>query len=235
MNGRRRFGPGVPPIDSAPELGSGALPRTALPVQGGLPRHLEAHLHRLEAGAAAMGEAVGWLPSMQEPLTDWLEATTGSGEAALRLILDPRAGILTAQLEPLPAVPRPCRLIPMRHPLEARLGDPTTGHKGLSGPWGKATLAEAQRKGGDDALLLWRDGTLAETAIATVGIEAEGVLTLPLRQGRVASLTERLDLPDWAHARGLRIEVKAVSLPSARAGVIWCMNALRGIWSATLL
>jgi branched-subunit amino acid aminotransferase/4-amino-4-deoxychorismate lyase len=235
MSGSRLFGPGTALPPPGPGPGSGALPRTALPVHAGVPRHLEAHFHRLEAGAAALGQGAAWLPGLREPLTTWLEAATGMGNAALRLVLDPGAAVLSAHLEPLPWAPQPCQLVPMRHPLGSLRADPTARHKGLSGPWGRAILAEAQRLGGDDALLLWPDGTVAETAIAAVGVEAGGVLAMPPIQGRVASLTERLDLPAWARSRGLRIEMKPLTLPSARAGAIWCMNALRGIWPATLL
>jgi branched-subunit amino acid aminotransferase/4-amino-4-deoxychorismate lyase len=153
----------------------------------------------------------------------------------LRLVLHPYAGLLEGRLEPLPVPVEPYLLVPRPHPLAGRRGDPILAHKGLGGPWGAEILASAQHLGAADALLLWSDGTLAETAIAAVGLERDGVFTLPPPPGRVASLAVQLDLPVWAAARGLRIAEAALTPAQALAGRLWCMNALRGIWPATLL
>jgi branched-subunit amino acid aminotransferase/4-amino-4-deoxychorismate lyase len=211
-----------------------ALPRTALPVHHGMPRHLEAHLRRLQAGAATLGAEVPWLPGIQSELEAWLGAEPLSPDAALRLVLHPQVAGLSASLEPLPITPDPYRLALLPHPLEARRLDPTVTHKGLAGPWSQAVLAAAQEAGTEDALLLWADGTLAETAIAAVGLERGKALIVPPPQGRVASLAERLDLPDWARSRGLRVEVASLPLAALPEGRLWCMNALRGIWPASL-
>ncbi len=234
MKATRSFGPGrVDPAQVA-SVPAG-LPRTALPIRAGVPCHLGAHLLRLEAGAAALGREVPWLAQIRTELEGWLEAEArGGGEAALRLVLHPDAALLSALLEPLPAVPRPYRLKALPHPLGAQREEALLLHKGLAGPWSQAVLAEARQAGAEDALLLWPDGTLAETAIAAVGLERDGVLAMPPAQGRVASLAERLDLPAWARERGFRIEVAARSLPALRDGRLWCMNALRGIWPAEL-
>ncbi len=235
MNEARQFGPGLlrPAHGSLP--GSDQRPRTALPVSRGVPRNLEAHFNRLEAGAAALGQAVDWLGSIRAELEGWLDSKKGPNETALRLVLDPEAAVLFARLEPLPAPPRPCRLVPLPHPLGTRRLDPTLRHKGLAGSWGKEVLAEAGRLGAQDALLLWPDGSVAETAIAAVGIETGGVLKMPPPEGRVASLAERLELPAWAQSRGLRIETAVLPLSLTIEGRLWCMNALRGFWPATLL
>jgi branched-subunit amino acid aminotransferase/4-amino-4-deoxychorismate lyase len=201
----------------------------------GHPRHLEAHLLRLAAGASALGQPVKWLAGLQAEITTWLASATPKEDATLRLILHPGPGLLTGWLEPLPSAPQPYRLIPMSHPLDGRREDPAVIHKGLSGPWGSSVLAAARQLGAEDALLIWPDGTLAETAIASVGVESAGILSLPGPRGRVASLAERLDLPGWARSRGLRVETAELSLTHAREGRLWCMNALRGIWPAALL
>lgn len=236
MNHPRAFGPGA----KEPQLAAGtnlpdAVPRTALPVGPDGPRHLEAHFGRLQAGAALLGHAAPWLPGVQAELRAWLVEVLQGGEAALRLVLHPDRGILLARLEPLPAAPDPCRLVPMPHPLWNRRLDPAAPHKGLTGPWPSEAWAEARRRGGEDALLLWPDGTLAETAIAAVALETGDALTLPPPEGRVASLAERLDLPRWAAARGLRVVVAPIPFGGAACGRLWCMNALRGIWPAILL
>ena len=233
MNLEQRFGPGSATISSDPAKDH--LPRTALPVRQGRPRHLEAHLARLQSGAAMLGRLAPWLAGIQGDLGRWLEAVLPGGDAALRLLLHPKSGFVIARLEALPSAPSPCRLVPMPHPLAEGRSDPIAPHKGLSGPWASAAWAEAHRLGGEDALLLWPDGTLAETAIATVGLELDGILQLPLPEGRVASLTERLELPAWATTRGLRIDRSAIPLARVPGGRLWCMNALRGIWPAILL
>jgi len=153
---------------------------------------------------------------------------------ALRLVLHPEAARLSAHLELLPIVPQPYRLKALPHPLQARRQETVIVHKGLAGPWSQAVLSAAREAGAEDALLLWNDGTLAETAIASVALERGDLLVVPPPQGRVASLAERLDLPDWAHSRGLRLKVDSLSLASVREGRLWCMNALRGIWPAVL-
>lgn len=235
MNTARQFGPGnshlAPDGPSDPDR----RPRTALPVFRGVARHLEAHLQRLEAGAKALGQPVDWVGGLQSDLEAWLERAAGTEEAALRLVLDPGAALLSARLEPLPAAPRPCPLALLPHPMGAHRLDPTLPHKGLGGPWGEAILAQARSLGAKDALLLWPDGSLAETSMAAVGVEVDGVFWVPPPEGRVASLAERLELPAWAQARGLRVETGVLPSSLALDGQVWCMNALRGFWPATLL
>jgi len=235
MNGNRFFGPGISRLAPGSALSTDHLPRTALLVSRGVPRHLEAHLHRLEAGAAALGQAVDWLMGLGTDLAAWLASGHPPDVAALRLVLHPEAGLLSARLEPPPAAPQPCRLVLLPHPMTARQLDPTIRHKGLAGPWGRDILAQVSRLGAHDALLHWPDGTLAETAMAAVGIEVGNHLLVPPVEGRVTSLTERLDLPEWAQSHGLRIATTELTFALAAEGRVWCMNALRGFWPATLL
>jgi len=235
MSRERRFGPGLSGVTEAALEGGCPLPRTALAVVQGVPRHLEAHLLRLAAGAAMMGQSVDWLLLLQRDIETWLSSTTPQEDAALRLVLHPDSGLLSARLEPLPAPAKPYRLVLMPHPLGQRQADLSVMHKGLSGPWGIEVLSAARSLGAEDALLLWSDGSVAETAIAAVGVEMGGVLRIPPPPGRVASLAERLDLPRWVESRNLSLEMRDIPQSLAREGRLWCMNALRGIWPATLL
>lgn len=228
---RTSFGPGAASALLGPGT-EGAFPRTALPVHQGRPRHLEAHQARLQAGAEALGREVPWLAGALQGLLPWLGRTA---EAALRLELHLDLQRLDALLEPLPLAPSPCRLAPLPHPMGDLRRHPLAAHKGLSGPWRPAVLAEARRLGAEDGLLLWPDGTLAETAIAAVALEQEGALILPPSEGRVASVAERLDLPAWAEARGLALRWESISMAGCAGARIWCLNALRGVWPATLL
>jgi branched-subunit amino acid aminotransferase/4-amino-4-deoxychorismate lyase len=182
-----------------------------------------------------MGQPVDWLQPLQPDIEAWLKTAMPREGAALRMVLRPAAGLVSARLEVLPVTSNPYRLISMPHPLGARQADPSIAHKGLAGPWGTGVLSTARNLGADDGLLLWPDGSLAETAIAVVGVELDGTLVIPPPSGRVASLTERLVLPGWAESRGLRIETRSLPVAFAKEGRLWCMNALRGIWPALLL
>lgn len=235
MNEYRLFGPGAGLADQAHIPIGLALPRTALRVLRSVPQHVEEHLQRLEASAWAMGHPVDWLPSIRLEMETWLRNALADGDAALRLVLHPEARLLTAQLEPLPRAPQPYRLVLLPHPLGPRQEDPRVVHKGLAGPWNVDILAMARQLGADDALLVWPDGSVAETAIASIGVEIDGVLKVPPPQGRVGSLAERLGLPEWAAERDLRIDMAPISVAQARDNPVWCMNALRGIWPATFL
>jgi branched-subunit amino acid aminotransferase/4-amino-4-deoxychorismate lyase len=173
---------------------------------------------------------VPWLTGAVMELGSWLEPVS---EGALRLALHLELRFLAARLEVLPSTPDSYRLAPLPHPMGDLRSNPLAPHKGLSGPWRTPAMAEARRRGAEDALLLWPDGTLAETAIATVALERGGALMLPPAPGRVASVAERLDLPAWAEARGLALETQ--DIPLGTEGRLWCLNALRGIWPAVLV
>ncbi len=136
-----------------------------------------------------------------------------------------------ALLEPLPDLRLPYALKPLAHPLERGL--PLAAHKGLLGLWNAVPLRDAQESGAEDALLFWPDGTLVETAIASIALEMEGELWLPPHEGRVASLAERMDLPIWAGDRPRRLQ--PFTTVDLGRGQLWCFNAVRGIWPGTLL
>lgn len=229
---RAAFGPGATLPAVATQIGG--VPRTALPVRQGVPRHLEAHLERLRSAAHALDRDASWLGEAGLDLEQWLERHAAP-EAALRLELHLDLKLLDARLEPLPQTPSPYRLAPLAHPMGGLRASPLAPHKGLSGPWRPQALSEAWRLGAEDALLLWPDGSLAETTIATVALELEGRLVLPPTEGRVASVTERLELPAWARERQWTLHHGPITLGDCAKGRLWCLNALRGLWPATLL
>ena len=79
---RATFGPGatLPAVDARML----AIPRTALPVRHGAPRHLEAHLDRLRNGGRALGCDTSWVGEAGQELGHWL-SRHAAPEAALRL------------------------------------------------------------------------------------------------------------------------------------------------------
>lgn len=229
---RAEFGPGA--TLSGVDVHAGEVPRTALPVRQGSPLHLDAHVDRLRAGAVALGRSPAWLDDAAGDLRRWLERHAAT-EAALRLELHLDLNLLDARLEPLPQAKVPYRLAPRPHPMGDLRPDPLARHKGLSGRWRPQVLSEAWQRGAEDALLLWPDGTLAESAIATVALERGESLILPPIEGRVASVTERMDLPRWAEERGWRVQRAPITPEECAQGQLWCLNALRGLWPAMLL
>ena len=217
-------------------LPAGAHPRTALAVDGGRARHLGAHLARLQEGADALGQSAPWLPALRLPLEGWLQGTAGEASPiVLRMSLDLEQTRLLVRLEVMPPTPAPYRLVPLPHPFAGEAQDPLLRHKGLRGPWEAGALAEARAGHGQDGLLVWPDGHVAESCIAAVALERPGLLLVPPPEGRVASVAEQLDLPSWASARNLEIRRAGFDLEAARRGRLWCLNAVRGIWPATVL
>ncbi|HTL97574.1 MAG TPA: aminotransferase class IV, partial [Holophagaceae bacterium] len=136
-----------------------------------------------------------------------------------------------ALLEPVPDTPSPYRLAPLPHPQERP--HPLAPHKGLLGTWNLDLLREAEARGADDALLFRPGGVLVETAIAALALEVADAFWLPLSEGRVASLAERLEFPEWAGAKPVR--TRAFTLDDLSQGHLWCFNAVRGIWPGTPL
>lgn len=221
----KAFGPGPGPAYD-PAI---PAPRSAARVERGRIRHLSEHLARLRVGSSIQGQDLEWIESLASEVEAWVKLKSRGPVEVLRLrVLGSRVWAL---LEPLPATPHPYLVKALPHPLKQ--GHPFAPHKGLLGLWSTPALEAAHAAGAADALLFWPDGTLVETAIASIALEVEGELWLPPSEGRVASLAERLDLPEWAGPRPRR--VRAFNLKDLEAGQLWCFNAVRGVWPGTLL
>ncbi len=177
-----------------------------------------------------LGWKVTWLPEVEPALTAWI---SNAGTAALRLQLFPDA--ISARLEAVPVPFSSYRLLVMPHPLGDIRGNDKAGHKGLLGAWDSQTRNHAEENFADDALLLWPDGTLAETAIASICLQVNDQLLLPPTEGRVASITEAVDLPPWAASLSLCIRRGPIALEEVSSGRLWCMNAVRGLWQAEVV
>jgi branched-subunit amino acid aminotransferase/4-amino-4-deoxychorismate lyase len=194
-----------------------------------------AHLQRLRAGLEALGSDPAWLEPAWQAALAWAREQVGAGDGALRLQVELPARTLEVRLEALPRPLPDYRLVDLPHPVPAVQAHSLGLHKGCLGAWHLGVLAEARRLGGDDALLLLPDGQVSETAIAAVGMEREGCLVLPPREGRVRSIAELWDLPTWADERGWRLVHGAFTLQDLDTRPLWCFNALRGLWPARLL
>ncbi len=225
----RAFGPGAS-RRLAWDAPRDALPRTALRFADLQESHWGWHLGRLQSGAACLGWEVSWLGSAESEITAWI-STSGFGAGRLQLLPD----VISIRLESIPVLGPSYRLLPLAHPLGDIRNDARAGLKGLLGPWDIQTRNHAQEKWADDALLFWPDGTIAETAMAAVGLQLKGELLVPPPEGRVSSITEAVDLPAWAASRGLAVRRRPIHLKEVTAGQLWCMNAMRGLWQAEVV
>ena len=222
-------------------FGSGSIlpecaPRTSLRLEAGFPRHEQAHRERLRAGLLALGASEDWLDAALDQALEWARRQAhGAPLLALRWVADPRTNTLHARLEAIPQMIQPYTLMPLRHPISTETERSLAPHKGCLGLWNVETLAEAQTKGAQDALLHRADLTVVETAIAAVARLEGRRLFLPPMEGRVRSIAELWDLPTWADERGWELISAPISLQEARQGQLWCFNALRGLWPAECL
>lgn len=216
----RAFGPGT--AQAPPDR---PLPRTAGRIQGSALWLAEAHRERLRAWAP--GSA--WFdPAFDQLLDTFLEG----GDGVLRIRLDEPGRQLWAHWEPLPETPQPYHLVIRAHPLTQALAPRI---KGMDGAWSAPVLEDARRSGAADALLVWPDGSVAETAIAAVALQVGNELWCPPPAGRVASLAEQHLLPRWADARDLRLGLKPIPLERLGTAPLWCFNAVRGVWPAEVI
>ena len=204
-------------------------PRTTLHILAGQAVYREAHLRRLKVALASLGSSCDWLDAAFQA------ALAGAADGILRLRLLPGSAVLLHRLEPWRPAPTPYRLVPLRHPLGDLRENQAARHKGLLGNWSAAALALARAHGADDVLCLWPDGTLAETAIASIALIDPESLRVPPPAGRVASIAEGEELPRWAAAHGLSLHQAPIPLAEIAGSRLLCFNAVRGVWHAEIL
>ncbi len=225
----RAFGPGASTLLGW-ESPLDVLPRTSLRIENGRGEHWDSHLTRLRMGARCLGWNVSWLSGMEPAINAWVST---AALAACRLQLFPES--ISVRLEAMADHNPPFRLQAMPHPLGDLRGDARAILKGLLGPWDILARNRAHQRLAEDALLLWPDGTIAETTIAAIGLELDGKLLMPPPEGRVSSIAEAFDLPFWARSRGLVVEPRPIRLNEVPGGQLWCMNAVRGLWQAEVV
>jgi branched-subunit amino acid aminotransferase/4-amino-4-deoxychorismate lyase len=207
-----------------------ALPRSTLRIVDGQGVHWISLLTRLQLGAARLGWDISWLDREEPGIAAWISTV---GMASCRAQLFPDA--ISIRLEALPEAFATYRVLTEIHPLGDIRSNGKATLKGLLGTWDMQARHHAREKAADDSLLLWPDGTLAETTIAAIGLQLNKRLVLPPLAGRVASIAEAVELPLWARIHGLAIERRPIRLEEVSAGQLWCMNALRGLWQAEVV
>lgn len=190
----RSSAPGAPVAEegAAPDPAGFALLET-LAARGGRPRHLEAHLDRLESSAAEL-----MIPCDRAALAEQLcERALAAGEqgVVLRLALG-LDGAATLTERPLPA--------PSEGPVLLVLDDevqdpdsPAIRHKSTDRAHLERALERARRRSpaAQDVLLRGRDGRVTESTIATLIVRLGGSWwTPPLEDGCLPGVGRRLAL-----------------------------------------
>jgi len=184
-----------------------------------------AHLARLERSAFALG-----LPFDANALEAALRAAAArprSGDALLRLELDPSGAVATSE-RPLDETPPLARLC--LAPVRIDGADPARRHKTtLRAPY-DAALRHARREGCFDAVVLDERGMVADGARTTIFVERDGVLlTPPLDCGAVAGVLRAELLAD---GRAREATLRPQDLSGAR---VFAGNSARGLVPAALL
>jgi branched-chain amino acid aminotransferase len=201
---------------------------------------LDGHLERLNGGMRALG--MGWpLEWYGAQVLDML-ASSGVRDARVRLSVWRRLGgglgaahpdvDYCLELGPLPP--------PVERPLRVgicgavRLAtDGLSRWKSLQMPRYAAAAREAARLGWDDALVLNAHGRIAESSMANVFWEEDGVwYTPPLSEGCVAGVM-RAWMLEQRRQQGEPVAEDTLSPDRlAMADRLWLTNALRGIMPA---
>ena len=157
---------------------------------------LDAHLDRLEAGAAKLRLDLPPRPD----IADWLQAVAADGgDCFVRLIVT-RGGTLAdidapsrciVAWEPMPDETGGFRVLPVDAPWHSGGFDwDLTGAKTISYAPNMSASRRAQEEGYDDALLISRDGWVLEGPTWTIAWFIDGVLETPAMDlGILASVT----------------------------------------------
>lgn len=157
---------------------------------------LDAHLDRLEAGAAKLQLN---LPPRSD-LAAWVTTVAADGGDCLVRLVVTRGGVLEdidapsraiVAWEPLPQTSDGFRVLPVVAPWHSGGVDwDLTGAKTISYAPNMAASRRAKNEGFDDALLMSRDGWVLEGPTWTIGWFSDGVLETPsMDLGILASVT----------------------------------------------
>ncbi len=184
---------------------------------------IEYHLERLKHSAAALG-----FECDRHAIRNEVQAVcfTHREPARLRIELN-RDGASTILLSALPEImEEPVAVAPVPHPCAA--DDPRLVHKTSDRAFYEHALAEAQRHGAKEAVLV-RDGTITEGSFTNVFVERDDMLlTPPLSLGLLPGVLRRSLIED-GKAREAELSIGDL------ADGFLIGNALRGLIRARLV
>jgi len=194
----------------------------------GIP-HIELHLARMKASAAALGFAFDRHAARNaiQALCFELEAP-----AKVRLLLA-RSGATALEAGPLPApLAAPLACIALPNPLDP--GDWRLAHKTSDRGFYEDALAAAKRLGAGEALLVRGDGLVTEGSFTSLFVEgADGILLTPPAQLGLLPGVLRAHLLEQGRAREAALTLDDVATASGQ-GRLWLGNAVRGLFKGQI-
>lgn len=194
----------------------------------GIP-HIELHLARMKASAAALGFAFDRHAARNaiQALCFELEAP-----AKVRLLLA-RSGATALEAAPLPApLAAPLACIALPNPLDP--GDWRLAHKTSDRGFYEDALAAAKRLGAGEALLVRGDGLVTEGSFTSLFVEgADGILLTPPAQLGLLPGVLRAHLLEQGRAREAALTLDDVATASGQ-GRLWLGNAVRGLFKGQI-
>lgn len=221
----------VDPTDRGFTLGDGLY--ETIRARAGRPARLDAHLARLERGAALLGIP---LPLDARALEQALVATlaaNGLDDGALRVTLtrgpgargldppnDPRPTLLVTA-SPLPPPSRPARVV-VATSTRRNERSPVARVKALGALDALLARREARERGADDAILLGVGGQVAEATVANVFACVDGDLVTPRVEDGALPGVARAAILDTGAARESRLQHADL----ARSSEVFLSNAL---------
>jgi branched-subunit amino acid aminotransferase/4-amino-4-deoxychorismate lyase len=205
----------------------GAAAFETIRVRGGVRVLLGLHLERLARSALALGHRV---PEGADELTAEAVAAAGVAEATLRVFWTGRTLVATvAELPPgLDALrARGLNVVTFRSGSDHGL---LTGVKATSYAVNMAALADAERRGADDALFLGAGETVLDLTTANVWWREGDVLSTPAPAPGVLPGVTRRTIIDLARSAGCRVQEGSFTLPALlRADEAFASSAVREI------
>ena len=234
VNGRATAGDAhVSALDRGFTLADGLF--ETMRVYDGSPFRLDAHLARLERGAATLGMSAP-VGALRDTIADALRAAAEAGwrDAALRLTLTRGAGIVGVAPPPAEAAPPPTTVVtvqPLPHfppaiyerGLSARVASGvrneramTSGLKTLGYTDAVLAIAEARRAGADEAIFLDGDGHCSEATSSNLfAVVGDTLVTPPVSCGALPGIT-RAAVIALARGRELEVAERPLSLDELR-------------------
>ena len=205
----------------------GAAAFETIRLRNGAPVLLAPHLERLARSALALGHRA---PEAVEELVADAVAAAGSDEATLRVFWTGRT--LVATVSELPPGLDALRARGL-HVVTFRAGDEhglLEGVKATSYAVNMAALADAQRRGADDALFLGAGEIVRDLTTANVWWRDGDVLSTPAPAPGVLPGVTRRAIADLARGAGYRVREGAWTLPALlRADEAFASSAVREI------
>jgi branched-chain amino acid aminotransferase len=228
----------IDPADRGFTLGDAVF--ETIRVTGGRPVFWPAHMARLESAAGFLGIALPSSVSALRAATDALLAANSLTDAAVRITLTrgpgPRGVLPPDAARPtllITAAAMPARLAPARLIISRRTvrdeSSPLSEIKSVNYLANIIACQEAAAEGADDAIILNRQGNLAETATSNIFlIIGDEIITPPVADGALPGIARAALLSAFAIRQA---SLTIANLAAAQAGCLSNSLSLRPVAS----